>query len=333
VAYALAEGDDSKRAAKYYELFLKKRGTDTAALNNLAIIREKCGDLQQAEQLLSKAKSLNPDDALVKRNLERIISLRKSGVEFMAMPYKNKNALLRLWETRDIEDKITIDSDELPSLLGLSDDEAASVFRLLIKNKVILPCPAKENIGKIKKYILNPAVRCNIAEIEKEVEERTPIMEIINNIANDGLSRSGFNKEIIDTLKKVFSSELRNYLKRDLQEAAFSLLTRSYKTTQVMCGSVIEAVLLDKLSKQGKMKYLCEDKKLRNINKMNLDQLLFVSLQEKLINEQLYHLAHGLRGYRNLIHPGVEQRGQAVSISESNAKLAWDITRKLLKEI
>jgi hypothetical protein len=110
-------------------------------------------------------------------------------------------------------------------------------------------------------------------------------------------------------------------------------LTRSYKTTQVMCGSIIEAVLLDKLSKQGKMKYLCDDKKLRNINRMNLDDLLFVSLQEKLINEQLYHFAHALRGYRNLIHPGVEQRGQAMPISESNAKLAWDITRKLLKEI
>lgn len=333
VAYALASSNDIKRAAKYYELLLKKRPADTAALNNLALIREECGDLQQAEQLLSKAKGLDPDDALVKNNLERIISLRKAGLKFMGMPFKNKQALLRLWESKNTEDKISVTSDELPSLLGLSGDEATSVFSLFIKNKIILPCSAKENIGKKKKYILNPEVRCNISEIENEVAERTPIMEIINDIANDGLSRIGFNQELINTLNKTFSSELNNYLKRDLQEAAFSLLTRSYKTTQVICGSIIEAVLLDRLSIQGKLKYLCKDNKLRSINRMNLDELLFVGLKEKVINEHLYHLAHGLRGYRNLIHPGVEQRGKAISISESNAKLAWDITRKLLKEI
>ena len=333
VAYALAEGKDYKRSGKYYELLLKKEAKNTAALNNLALIREELGDLKQAERLLNKAKDLSPDDAIVKRNLERIISLRKTAVEFMTMPYKNKKALFRLWEARDIEDKIAIHSDELPSLLGLSDNEAASILRLFIKKKVILPSSGSEHIGKIKKYILNPAVSCNITEIEKEIEEKTPIIEIINDINDDGLSRIGFNKEIIETLEKVFSVELRKSLRRDLQEAAFALLTRSYKTTQVMCGSIIEAVLLDKLSKQGKMKYLCDDKKSRNINRMNLDDLLFVSLQEKLINEQLYHFAHALRGYRNLIHPGVEQRGQAMPISESNAKLAWDITRKLLKEI
>jgi hypothetical protein len=66
---------------------------------------------------------------------------------------------------------------------------------------------------------------------------------------------------------------------------------------------------------------------------MSLGDLLRVSFQEKLIEEQLYHLAHALRGFRNLIHPGIEQRKQAMIVSESNARIAWDITRKLLNEI
>lgn len=99
-----------------------------------------------------------------------------------------------------------------------------------------------------------------------------------------------------------------------------------------MCGSIIEAVLLDKIAEQGITTYTCADVKTRNIIRMNLDELLFVAFHEKLVGEELYHLAHGLRGYRNLIHPGVEQR-RAVAVSESNAKLSWDITRKMLLEI
>lgn len=333
VAYALNEGKEYKSAGKYYELLLKKKGESSAVLNNLALIREQLGDLREAERLFNNAKEINPEDATVKRNLERIISLRNTAIKFMAMPYKNKRALLRLWEARDFDDKIVIKIDELPSFWKLSDAEAKDILNVLIKNNVLLPNLDRGNTEKKNKYILNPAVRDNIVEINREVEEKAPIMDIVADINNDGLSRIGYDKEIIDTLGKLYSVELGKLLKRDLQEAAFALLTRSYKTVQVMCGSIIEAVLLDRLLSQGRTKYLCSDNKLRNINRMSLADLLYVSLQEKLINEQLYHFAHALRGYRNLIHPGVEQRGRALPISERDAKLAWDITCKLLKEI
>jgi hypothetical protein len=331
-AYALSDGEDYGRSSKYYELYLKKYPDEPNALNNLGINREHSGDLEQAEQLLVQAVSVKADFALAKKNLERVRNLRKKGAEFLKMSYKDKSALLRLWETKDHEGKIIVNLEKLPAQLGLSNDETKSILGLFIKNNILLPRPGKKDAGKNRSYVLNPEVRCHITEIEKEVEATTPIMEIVDAIANNGLMRIGYNQEIIDSMGKVSSGDLQNYLRRDLKEAAFSLLTRSYKTTQVMCGSIIEAVLLDKIAKQGKMTYVCADGKVRNINKMNLDQLLFVAFQEKLVDENLYHLAHGLRGYRNLIHPGVEQR-KAVVISESNAKLSWDITRKLLIEI
>jgi tetratricopeptide (TPR) repeat protein len=333
VAYALADGKEYKKAGKYYELLLNNNGDDTSVLNNLALIHEQNGNVREAERLLIKARKIDPDHALAKRNLERIISFRKTAIKFMAMPYKNKSALLRLWEARNIEDKIIIKNDELPVSWKLSDDETKDILNVFIKTKVLLPDSGGGKAVKRNIYSLNPAIRDNIIELKKEIEEKSPIIDIISDINNDGLSRIGFNKEIIDTLGKLYSVELGKLLKRDLQEAAFALLTRSYKATQVMCGSIIEAVLLDKLSSQGRSKYQCADNKTRSINRMSLTDLLFVSLQEKLIDEQLYHFAHALRGYRNLIHPGVEQRGRALPISEQDAKLAWDITRKLLKEI
>jgi len=331
-AYALGEGEDHKRSSKYYELYLKKYPDEPNCLNNLAINQEHSGNLERAEQLLVKAIAVKDDFILAKKNLERIRHLRKKGAEFLGMSYKEKRALLRLWETKDHEDKIVLNTRELPAQLGMSDDETRRILDLLIKNNVLLPRPRAGVSGKTKSCTLNPEVRCHIVEIGKEIEDTTPIMEIANAISDNGLVRVGFTQEMVDSLGKISSGVLQDFLRRDLMEAAFSLLTRSHKTTQVMCGSIIEAVLLDKITRQGQTTYVCADGKIKSINRMSLDELLYVALQEKLIGEDLYHLAHGLRGYRNLIHPGVEQR-KAAKVSETNARLSWDITRKLLIEI
>lgn len=100
-----------------------------------------------------------------------------------------------------------------------------------------------------------------------------------------------------------------------------------------MCGSIIETVLTDKIYGKSIRKYRLENGKSMNVSRMDLGDLLYVAMKENLVDDQLYHLAHALRGFRNLIHPGVEQRKKAITPSESNARIAWDITRKLLLEI
>jgi tetratricopeptide (TPR) repeat protein len=332
-AYALNEGNNKKRAATLYELLLQQKGPSSSILNNLAIIRESFGELKQAERLLNKARELEPEDKLVRGNLERVVSLRKAADGFASASFRTKGALLRLWAIRDIEDRISLARDKLSDQLGMSSEEASVTLKSLIDEKVLLPIYERGGARKTKMFRLNPGVHRCIAEVEKEVEERSPIMEIASDITSNGLVRVGYNKEIKQLLCKITSVDLRHSLDRDLREAAFALLTRSFKTTLIMCGSIIESVLLDKLLSRGIKAYKCSDGKTRTVNRMSLGDLPHVSFREKVIEEQLYHLAHALRGFRNLIHPGIEQRTQAMIVSENNARIAWDITRKLLNEI
>jgi hypothetical protein len=126
---------------------------------------------------------------------------------------------------------------------------------------------------------------------------------------------------------------LQQQLQRDLREAALSLLTGSFKTTLVLSGSIVEAILLDRVSSQGITKYRMGNGRNRTTSKMDLGELLFVAEKEGMIDGPLYHLAQALRGFRNLIHPGLEMRKAAISVTEQNARIAWDITRKLISEV
>lgn len=332
-AYALNEGNDKKRASAIYELLLQQESPSSSILNNLAIIRESFGELKQAEQLLSKAIEIEPENKLVQQNLERIVSFRKAVDNFASSSLRKKSAFLKLWIMRDIEDKISLEPDKLPAQLEVPIDEATGILKSLINEKILLPYSGRGGVRKAKMFRLNPGVRPYIAEIEKEVEEKTPIMKIAADITSSGLEGVGYNNEVKQMLFKISSSELRLFLDRDLREAAFALLTRSFKTVLIMCGSIIESILLDKLTSKGFKASKCSDGKTRNINKMSLGDLLDVSYRERLIEGQIYHLAHALRGFRNLIHPGIEQRTQAIIVSENNAQIAWNITRKLLAEI
>lgn len=186
-AYALSDGEDYKRSSKFYELYLNKYRDEPNALNNLAINREHTGDLEQAEQLLVRAINKKDDFALAKKNLERVRDLRKKGAEFLGMSYKDKNVLLRLWGTKDHDDRITVNYEEMPAQLGLSNEETKRILGLFIKNKIVLPKSRKGETGRNKSYVLNPEVRCHIVEIEKEVEATTPIMEISTQLATTAL--------------------------------------------------------------------------------------------------------------------------------------------------
>lgn len=147
---------------------------------------------------------------------------------------------------------------------------------------------------------------------------------------------------MLDKLSFVNSEELSKMLERDLYETVLALALKSYKSVLILCGSIAELVLLDAmvaqkdkaikalesvLAKENKS-FKSDDAKL---DRWVLDRLLDVALDMNLISENLYHWGHGLRGFRNLVHPGVEQR-QSIEVSRENAEMAWNVVKRLLTE-
>ena len=128
-----------------------------------------------------------------------------------------------------------------------------------------------------------------------------------------------------------------------MKQLLLLLLSHTKSAFEFLCGSITEAVLLDALlvrrdiaikalerilSKEGK-RLKSDDTRL---DRWVLDRLLDVALETNLISENLYHWGHGLRGFRNLVHPGVEQR-QSIEVSRENAEMAWNVMKRLLTEI
>jgi hypothetical protein len=119
-------------------------------------------------------------------------------------------------------------------------------------------------------------------------------------------------------------------LQRDLKEAAVALLSKSFKSSMIMCGSIVEAFLLDKIAAKSIKKYTLENGRAKSVSRMDLNELLYIAHKEKMVGEMFYHLAHAVRGFRNLIHPGLEQRRSAPGVSERNALMAWEVTKRLI---
>jgi hypothetical protein len=101
-------------------------------------------------------------------------------------------------------------------------------------------------------------------------------------------------------------------LNKDIREARTCFENAAYKATMVLCGSVLEHALLDRLSVDepaAKNEYrTIFRKRARSIDHWKLDEMLRVSRDLGLITAEIYQLCDMLRDYRNLIHPAVSRR-------------------------
>ena len=326
IAYSFADVKKRGKARKYYTTYLQKNSKATAALNNLALLEEHDGQLHKAESLLKQCIEIDPENELYANNLKRIRRLKDVAERFQKDELFVRKHVIELWRRKGPGFEFECNDGDVQNVLPSATLDAAKAFLRRIIEKGYL----EQNDGRFQ---LSSGLRSQMSDMERMIEQEGEIAKLSGDISKENLEKVGFDDDLISSLQKVGNAQLHALLSRDLKEAALARLTNSHKTVLVMCGSMIEAVLTDKINGKSINKYKLASGRGVSVSRMDLGELLYVAVNECLIDDQLYHLAHALRGFRNLIHPGVEQRKKAIVASESNARIAWDITRKLLLEM
>lgn len=115
--------------------------------------------------------------------------------------------------------------------------------------------------------------------------------------------------------KFVQDEDLRAILARDYEELGELLRVRAPKSTVILVGSILEAVLVAVLAKQEtractKFYELYSSKK--PMERWTLQELATVSSELGILGYDLRRHADMLRDYRNLVHPMVEYRRRSV---------------------
>ncbi|MCK9211194.1 MAG: tetratricopeptide repeat protein [Ignavibacteriaceae bacterium] len=344
IAYSYSEINQIDSAEEYYNLYCEKRGITSAVSNNLGVIYEKKGMLEKAIKHFEKAIELDNSDDIAKKNLKRLNKLyeeeKKENIELTISldEFKKenpwiKNKILKFNDYKDTDGFITCPYRQLPQYLSVSSIKATDLIKTFLNKKYVIKIYEHELTTSSSVYRINPFIETYLVELKKELVIEEELLLIAEKLNCEQITKLGYNSELLNAINKINDDQLREMILRDMKENTLSLITRSFKATIVLSGSVIEASLLFYVQGKGFSSYKLENGKTKKIISMDLNELLYLAKEEKYIDDHIYHLGHAIRGYRNLIHPGVEQRKKTLKISYDNAKLAWDITRKILLEL
>ena len=189
----------------------------------------------------------------------------------------------------------------------------------------------KRNMNRVEKKIAEK-------KDELKAQKQDEIKYIAKNVSLDYFEEIGYTDGLREKLSLVNDVELRSVLLRDLHECAISIATGQDKSATIMCGSIIEALLMFKIIGTGQKTYdissISNGKRASNfpIADMGLNELLYVADKEELICKSNFHLSHYARDYRNIVHPAKEIRtGQ--SVTHENAMMMWTILKQIMREL
>lgn len=196
---------------------------------------------------------------------------------------------------------------------------------------------ASEN-EKYKNNLLRINHKIETINEKKRKEKNQEIRKIAKDINLDFFEQIGYTDDLIALFQRLKDNKMKDILLRDLKECAICIATKQSKSATIMCGSIIEALLLTKITESGNLNYdiseISKNRKAVNfpVSDMGLNELLYVADKEKLICKNNYHLSHYARDYRNVVHPAKEIRVQQ-NVTQDNAMVMWSILKQIILEL
>ncbi len=213
--------------------------------------------------------------------------------------------------------------------IGVQYERRGDLYRALECYKTALHRQPEEQIYQNNFKRINDLIRTQLSgEISK----------ICKGISIKNLETIGYTTELCQKILAVQDEDMRRIILRDLRECAIAIVAGQDKMSTIMCGSIMEAVLMQKLTELGIAKYdiseISHSKHATNypLIDMGLNELLFVADKEKLLDKNSYHLGHYIRDYRNVVHPAKEKRSKE-EITHSNVLTMWSVLKRLVDEL
>lgn len=173
----------------------------------------------------------------------------------------------------------------------------------------------------------------NLEETKKKLQEQNnkKYKMLANNLSIEFFDSIGYNEELKVLLAKITNIELKELLLKDIEECAICIATNQNKSAIILCGSIVEAILMDCILNKNITKYKIKDNN-KNIKDMSLNELLIVAEKESMISKTTYSLSHVIKDYRNIIHPSNLLRN-SFKISNERVMVIWNILKEIMESL
>lgn len=352
VAYSLKYNGDTIEAQKYYEYITNHDElVSKEALNNLAVIYIENLRNEDGIALLEKAVIMSNNDKWYcdrledqkekYKKLQNVLQEELNAVDRL----KEENAWLlsilkNLYEHSDDNGYIECPHRLLPQYMRLKKFKAEEIISSFLEKRYVKKIPNHEHNIETQStvYQINRYVDKELKKILLEESRFSEMAELLNGFSYNSFEEYGYDENLQNNLISIQDVVLRDMVLRDVKENFLSLITHSYKSSLVLSGSIIETLLLYKIKSSGINEYPIENRgKSKNIKvkEMSLYQLIEVSEKERIFTFESLKHSDAVRGYRNLIHPGVEVRKSANTpmVTKENANLAWLVVKKVIMEL
>ncbi len=318
-------------AKELYELAITCKESP-ASLNNLGTIYEELGYISKASELFNKAFEKDMYEEIYRNNTDRIaekiLSQSKAIADLENQDLEYLDILLKFYLQRDRFNCISLKQIDISKFKNLDNSSLKKYFNEFVKKNYLM----KHN----EKIIVNMTIYDYLLGLEKNIQKNKEYKLISDKINFESLNNIGYSNILIKQLNKLKNKELINILKRDIKECAISYVSEQYKSTIVLGGSIIESLLTCILKNNNINSYSFSSdsgkSKVISLNRMGLEQLLYVCNEEGLIDNTIYHLNQYVREYRNAIHPSVEIR-KNFKINEENATMTWNILKETIMNL
>ena len=169
-------------------------------------------------------------------------------------------------------------------------------------------------------------------------QRKSVVSDVADSISVDAMEDIGYTTDLCKKVLQIADPDMRGIIQRDLLECAIAVVAKQDKLATIMCGSIVEALLMQRIIERGFLKYdisaISGSKKATSysVTEMGLNELLYVVDKEKILNQNSYHLGHYIRDYRNIVHPAKEIRMKE-NVSHENVITMWSVLCRLIWDL